>query len=153
MALGAERCNCSLNNRLSGVASLSFGGGLHSVLSCSQASQTRTVAFLRLPGKLHQPHHQGLITRDFSLQVIYSPDVKQACVLNTYRDRETRGVPLMQKVEELDGTFLQRSADKLNTYKVLQASALSHWSDTSRPAGQLCFQHTLGFGYIVSNSL
>lgn len=57
--LSGARCNCSLNNHLSGVASLPFSTGLHSVLYCSEASPTRTVAFLCLPGQPHQPLHQG----------------------------------------------------------------------------------------------
>ncbi len=57
--LTAARCNCSLNNHLSGVASLSFSTGLHSVLLSSEASPTRTVAFSCLSGQLNHPFHQG----------------------------------------------------------------------------------------------
>lgn len=66
--LSAVRCNCSLNNHLSGVASLPFSTGLHSVLSCSEASPTRTVAFLCLPGRLYQPLHQGWLLETFLSQ-------------------------------------------------------------------------------------
>lgn len=68
VSLSAARCNCSLNNHLSGVASLPFNTGLHSVLSCSEASPTRTVAFLCLPGQLHQPLHQGWLLETFLSQ-------------------------------------------------------------------------------------
>lgn len=64
----AARCNCSLNNHLSGVASLPFSTGLHSVLSHSEASPTRTVAFLCLPGQPHQPFHQGWLLETFLFQ-------------------------------------------------------------------------------------
>lgn len=67
-SLSAARCNCSLNNHLSGVASLPFSTGLHSVLSRSEASPTRTVAFLCLPGRLHQPFHQGWLLETFLSQ-------------------------------------------------------------------------------------
>lgn len=66
--LSAARCNCSLNNHLSGVASLPFSTGLHSVLSCSEVSPTRTVAFLCLPGQPHQPLHQGWLLETFLFQ-------------------------------------------------------------------------------------
>lgn len=67
-SLSAARCNCSLNNHLSGVASLPFSTGLHSVLSRSEASPTRTVAFLCLPGRLHRPLHQGWLLETFLSQ-------------------------------------------------------------------------------------
>lgn len=72
-SLSAARCNCSLNNHLSGVASLPFSTGLHSVLSDSEASPTRTVAFLCLPGQLHQPLHQGWLLETFLSQSYIRP--------------------------------------------------------------------------------
>lgn len=48
--LSAGGCNCSLNKHLSGVASLPFSTGLHSVISLPEANPRRTVAFLCLPG-------------------------------------------------------------------------------------------------------
>lgn len=50
------------------MASLPFSTGLHSVLSCFEASPTRTVAFLCLLGQLHQPLHQGWLLETFLSQ-------------------------------------------------------------------------------------
>lgn len=67
-SLSAARCNCSLNNNLSGVATLPFSTGLHSVLSLSETGPTRTVAFPCLPGQLQHPPHQGWLLETFFSQ-------------------------------------------------------------------------------------
>lgn len=92
-SLTAARCNCSLNNHLSGVASLPFSAGLHSVLSCSEASVTRTVAFLCLPGQLRQPLHQGWLLETFlSKRYVFTWCEADLCPVHLLREGNKRSL-------------------------------------------------------------
>lgn len=88
-SLSAARCNCSLNSNLSGVATLPFSTGLHSVLSLSETGPTRTVAFPCLPRTAPASASSRLIAGDVLLPAIYPPDVKQTCALYTHSQRKT----------------------------------------------------------------
>lgn len=97
--LRAARCNCSLNNHLSGVASLSFSTGLHSVLSCSDGSLTRTVAFPCLPGQLHHPLHQGWWLETFLSQRYVHLMWYRPVPWTLARQKSTRSLPAAETRE------------------------------------------------------
>lgn len=153
-SLSAARCNCSLNNHLSGVASPSFSAGLHSVLSCSEAGPTRTVAFLCLPGRLHQPLHQGWLLETFLSQryihLMWSRPVSQ-----TLTGREKRGVSLL---DELDSNTGAQSTWALNYTPQTRGYSGPRWHSSlvglSRANPQLChcevIQAPLPAGYASS---
>lgn len=133
--LNAARCNCSLNNHLSGVVRPDIH---HRPAQCSlplEASPTHTVAFHCLRGQFHQPLHQGWLLETFlSLSDISTWYEADLCPLHLLRQGNKQSLSAVEigkfnlAKEQDKNTYLQTSPDNHTQIIQIYQTMVSHKS-------------------------